>query len=490
MSKVEVDQVTQQSGTTLTVGGGACKTAVVDATTVTLGRCGGTVSLASGATQSGFGRTGTVDWDTTPKVTGDSPVTAVSGKGYFLNTTSGTITINLPAGSAGDIISMADYAATWQTYNVTVTPNGSDKIGAIAQNATLSTEGQSVTFVYVDGVQGWVNTMDSTSNVRGTPPYLQATGGNTVGTCGNYKYHVFTAPGTFCVSQLSPTPANNAVDYLVVAGGGGTAANSPGPSPTTRRSGGAGAGGYREGKNPASPHTASPLAATSGLTVTASPYPITVGAGGAADANGCSSVFDSITSAGGGVSGGYGNPQGTGGNNGGSGGGGGASETSPAAGGNGNQPPVSPPQGNNGGAGNPPGANSSGGGGGATGAGVTGGPLGSSCIGTGGAGAGTGIIDGPDSTSFGTPGPSGPLRYFAGGGGGGIEGPLASYPNPSGGVGGGGQGGKPAGATPSPPFDPKDGTVNTGGGGGGVQCTSQGTTTGGSGIVIIRYRYQ
>ncbi len=54
MSKVEVDQITQQSGTTLTVGGGACKTAVVDATTVTLGRCGGTVSLASGATQSGF----------------------------------------------------------------------------------------------------------------------------------------------------------------------------------------------------------------------------------------------------------------------------------------------------------------------------------------------------------------------------------------------------------------------------------------------------
>ena len=124
MSKVEVDQITQQSGTTLTVGGGACKTAVVDATTVTLGRCGGTVSLASGATQSGFGRTGTVDWETTPKVTGDSPVTAVSGTGYFLNTTGGAITINLPAGSAGDIVSMADYAATWQTYSVTVSPNG------------------------------------------------------------------------------------------------------------------------------------------------------------------------------------------------------------------------------------------------------------------------------------------------------------------------------------------------------------------------------
>ena len=46
MSKVEVDQVKQQSGTTLTVGGGACKTANIDATTITIGRSGGTVSLA------------------------------------------------------------------------------------------------------------------------------------------------------------------------------------------------------------------------------------------------------------------------------------------------------------------------------------------------------------------------------------------------------------------------------------------------------------
>lgn len=142
MSKVEVDQVTQQSGTTLTVGGGACKTAVVDATTVTLGRCGGTVSLASGATQSGFGRTGTVDWITTPYATGDSPVTGVSGKGYFLNTTAGVITFNLPAGSAGDIISMADYAATWDSLAVTVVPNGTDKIGSRNESATLSTKGQ------------------------------------------------------------------------------------------------------------------------------------------------------------------------------------------------------------------------------------------------------------------------------------------------------------------------------------------------------------
>ena len=41
----------KQCGTTLTAGGGAGKTVVVDATTVTLGRCGGTVALASGASR-------------------------------------------------------------------------------------------------------------------------------------------------------------------------------------------------------------------------------------------------------------------------------------------------------------------------------------------------------------------------------------------------------------------------------------------------------
>ena len=112
MSKIEVDAITEQSGSTLTTGGGAGKTVVVDATTVTLGRCGGTVALASGASQTGFGRTGTVDWDTTPKT---ATFTAVSGDGFFCNTTAGSFTCNLPAGSAGAIVSLADYAGTWQT---------------------------------------------------------------------------------------------------------------------------------------------------------------------------------------------------------------------------------------------------------------------------------------------------------------------------------------------------------------------------------------
>ena len=53
--------------------------------TITIGASGDTVSLASGASQSGFGRTGTVNWDTTAKT---AAFTAVSGNGYFVNTTS------------------------------------------------------------------------------------------------------------------------------------------------------------------------------------------------------------------------------------------------------------------------------------------------------------------------------------------------------------------------------------------------------------------
>jgi hypothetical protein len=75
--------------------------------TITLGSCGATIALACGATQTGFGRTGTVDWCTTAKT---APFTGVSGNGYFVNTTCGAVTVTLPASpSAGDIISIADY---------------------------------------------------------------------------------------------------------------------------------------------------------------------------------------------------------------------------------------------------------------------------------------------------------------------------------------------------------------------------------------------
>jgi hypothetical protein len=460
-SKIKVDNINKVSddsniikkcGTTTTIGSGASNPIVVDGSAVTLGRCGGTVALASGATQTGFGRTGTVDWQTGSIKT--ATFTAANGEGYFANTSGGAFVMNLPAGSAGAIVSVVDYTNTFQTNNLTITPNGSEKIGGIAASFIASTEGQSLTFVYVDGTEGWKNVQDSTSNAVGNPN-LVATGG-TITTSGDYKIHTFAGPGTFTVSNASTTAANNIVSYLVLAGGGG----SPGGG-----FGGGGAGGFREYKGPADSYSASPLNGNPGgtsVTITAQAYPITVGGGGTAGPAPCGprcggignpSTFSTITSTGGGA--GLNNstsaPLGPGG----SGGGGGRDYT---PGGSGNTPPTTPSQGFPGGNGIFAGSNYGGGGGG--GASAAGNNGTSSQGGNGGAGV--------DSSINGSPGAR------AGGGGGGA------YAGPGAGSGGSGGGGNPD----------NNGQAETGGGAGGSVGASTIGRAGGGGVVIIRYKFQ
>ena len=205
--------------------------------TITIGASGDTVSLASGASQTGFGRTGTVDWQTGSIKT--ATFTAANGEGYFANTSGGAFTMNLPAGSAGAIVSVVDYTNTFETNNLTISPNGSEKIGGVSKSAVLAITGQSVTFVYVDGTEGWKNVQDSTSNIVGNE-FIIASGG-TETTCGNCKIHTFTGPGTFTVSQVHPCAANNLVSYVVAGGGAGGGWDV---------GGGGGAGGYRETKSP------------------------------------------------------------------------------------------------------------------------------------------------------------------------------------------------------------------------------------------------
>jgi hypothetical protein len=456
MSKIEVNAIEPQCGTNLTVGAS-----------------GDTITFPSGTTvvnngsQTGFGRTGTVDWDTTAKT---ASFTAVSGNGYFVNTTSGAITVTLPAGSAGDIVAVSDYASTAQTNTITITPNGTDKINGVNASYYISTQGLAVTLVYVDATKGWKSVTGSDADATGAvPAFVTATGG-TVTCCGDYKIHTFTGPGTFTVTCAGNAGGSNTVDYLVVAGGGGGGASSP-----AQGSGGAGggAGGYRESSGAASGcYSVSPLGASvSALPVTASPYPITVGGGGSgslccaspnAGTTGANSIFSTITSTGGGGGGG-GAANDPSGKPGGSGGGAGNSSGTGTAG-TGNTPPVSPPQGNNGGGISPPGTTpgyGSGGGGGATAVGSNGT---NTVGGNGGAGATSSINATPTAR--------------AGGGGGGL---YSGTPAGTGGTGGGGNGGGPGGGG-------SDGTANTGGGGGGRSLNN--SFSGGSGIVIIRYKYQ
>jgi hypothetical protein len=483
-SKIKVDNINKVSddsniikkcGTTTTIGSGASNPIVVDGSAITLGRCGGTVALASGATQTGFGRTGTVDWQTGSIKTGT--FTAANGEGYFVNTSGGVSTANLPAGSAGAIVSFSDYTRTFGSNSFTISPNGSEKIGGVATDLILNVNGQALTLVYVDGTEGWINVQNA-EDTEAPSAFICASVSGTCNTlvtapdCANTKIATFKGPGTFTVNSISTTPANNEISYLVVAGGGGGGYE-----------GAAGAGGYREVKTPVTPYTASPLCGygTPGnrVSVTAQGYAIVVGGGGNGTTQNAPTVNTGnnssgfgITSAGGGAGKNAGTP--TQQANGGSGGGG-ASSGPLSGGGTGNTPPTTPSQGFPGGtyqpAGNPAAARNTGGGGG--GATARGGGLACTDSGTGGAGAGTAI-----NTAVGVPGPSGPLRYFAGGGGGGVDSPGVA----PGGIGGGGAG------NPGPSSNGVNGTVNTGGGGGGSWPQTGGN--GGSGIVVIRYKFQ
>ena len=436
--------------------------------TITIGASGDTVSLASGASQTGFGRTGTVNWDTTAKT---ASFTAVSGVGYFVNTTSGAITVTAPASpSAGDIFGIKDYAGTFATNNVTVNRNGS-LVDGTTSNATLETNQLSVFFVYVDGTQGWKATQSDAGDYGAR--YVAASGG-TILTCGNFKTHIFTGPGTFTVSCAGNTAGSNTVDYFVVAAGGGA---------TGDRGGGGGAGGFRVSNSvgcvPAP--TMSPLANPTGLPVSAQGYPITVGGGGSggttgAGGDGNSAVFSTITSTGGG-----GSAVSSSGNTGGSGSGG---YCNPGAAGN--TPPVSPPQGNPGGNGAGGPKHGAGGGGGAGAAGSNGTTGGTGGAGGAGSFVAVAFMNPGCAPTYGEPGPVGSTRYFAGGGGGSAYGdPGPINPGP-GGVGGGGDGASCSPGNGSP------GVANTGGGaGGGVQKSGPGTGgTGGSGVVMIRYKFQ
>ena len=480
MSKIEVNEIDAQSGSTITVGS-ACKSVAVpgnvvktnavqasdagniisqSGTTITIGASGDTVSLASGASQTGFGRTGTVNWNTT-KISSD-PGPAVSGVGYFTDTSGSAFNVTLPSSpSAGDIVAVADYANTWDTNNLTIARNSSNIEGE-AENLVLNQEGSSVSLVYVDATKGWIVVNSGNSSQGSLFEFISASGG-TETTSGDFKIHTFTGPGTFTVSQISESTADrNKVSYMVIAGGGGGGGCY---------GGGGGAGGYREEKGPVDTYCASPLEGAGDITVTATAFPITVGGGGAAHGNnGNPSVFSTKTSAGGG----YGRNSnsapdvGSGGSGGGGGGGG------PGPKGSGNTPPVSPPQGKNGGAGSggtPPGGSCGpnhgrGGGGGAGSVGGTGTPT---AGGVGGNGVTSNITGSPVTR--------------AGGGGGGIF--CAPGSNGAGGPGGGGASSPGSGAGTA-------GTANTGGGGGGSSHTSSGSGggAGGSGVVVIRYKFQ
>jgi len=83
-------------------------------------------------------------------------MTAVAGNGYFINTTSNVCTATLPAGTIGDEVSFIDYAGTFDSNNLTVAANGSEKIHASTSDLTVAVERAGFTLVFTDTTQGWL----------------------------------------------------------------------------------------------------------------------------------------------------------------------------------------------------------------------------------------------------------------------------------------------------------------------------------------------
>jgi hypothetical protein len=171
MSKIEVNAVEPQSGTTLT-----------------LGASGDTVALAAGALQTGFGRQGTVNWDTTIY---SANFTAVSGNGYYCDTSSASFTVTLPASpSTGDIVAIKDWSSTAATNNILIGRNG-QKIEGNTSDGAINVHGDAQTLVFSGTARGWMVVNSGLLEGIQAPEFVAATGG-TITTCGNCKVHTFT----------------------------------------------------------------------------------------------------------------------------------------------------------------------------------------------------------------------------------------------------------------------------------------------------------
>jgi hypothetical protein len=381
-----------------------------NATTITVGASGQTISIPAGATltnngtASGFGLT----WQTI--ITG-ATLTAVAGRGYWINTTSNACTITLPASATnGDTIILADYLRTWGTNAVTINQNSLNFQGYSSPNPIYNTSGQSVTLVYSGATQGWIPTVDD--------------------------------------DVTNETPQPYSVDFLVIAGGGGGGRFPAGQN----GGGGGGAGGYRnsystEPSGGGGPSEAS-LSFTQGVV-----YTVTVGAGGAggtsntgisgSDSSISGTGISTITSSGGGGGGGQPAAALSGGSGGGGadGGGIGSGTANQGFGGGGSFGGVPARAGGGGGGASAVGVTGTSSAGGAGGAGLSSSITGSSVARGGGGGAGTinntsgaGGTGGGGAGGFNTTGGTGTSNTGGGGGGGGGN----SGPSFNGGAGGSG----------------------------------------------------
>lgn len=91
-----------------------------------------------------------------PNVAISTSQTLGSNHSYWVNTTTSSVTLNLPATARqGDFIKITDSHGTFNTNNCTINNNGNPIMRA-NDTMVISTQGASINLVYFDATRGWL----------------------------------------------------------------------------------------------------------------------------------------------------------------------------------------------------------------------------------------------------------------------------------------------------------------------------------------------
>ena len=183
---------------------------------------GSSVSLGGSLTTNLY-----LDWQAVTVADGSTTLSAVAGRGYFLDTNTGVIEVFLPTSpSTGDTIALVDYSGTFATNKLIINTGGQLIDSTQGPDFKVETNNSIVELVYIDANKGWQvilnqaagTTPDAILTPGGVYSALIIATGGTITTSGDFKIHTFTGDGNFVVSTSQP---DSKVDYMVVAGGGG-----------------------------------------------------------------------------------------------------------------------------------------------------------------------------------------------------------------------------------------------------------------------------
>ena len=208
-----------------------------NANTITIGKSGDTVTVASGATLTGAG----IEWQSS--IVTAATLTAEAGKGYWIDTSSNACTVTLPTSSSvGDELYFVDFARNFGTNALTLDQGSQKYQGNTSPNPVYNLNGQAVAIVYSGSTKGWIPTTDDVSSFK-TGAYsadflvIAGAGGGGAGAVGKDTGTGGTDGdgGDGVVSTISGSS--------VTRGGGGGAGNYNSGNVSIGGAGGGGAGG-------------------------------------------------------------------------------------------------------------------------------------------------------------------------------------------------------------------------------------------------------